>query len=199
MAIATPFIVIFTDVSYVASGVMLSYLMAWVLIKSLYKPYLVHFGGFNRPIFSSVLSMITLPLSIVLNLIFIPDSILGVPMLGMGPKGAAIAAVVGAMIGYLVVRYMSYKLIPIGINISVVKHLGAGIVMSVTIYVMEHWIYAFERWYDLFLFGVIGAAIYLALIWAMGEFKRSDLLFFIDTVSATKMYDYLRSELFGGQ
>jgi peptidoglycan biosynthesis protein MviN/MurJ (putative lipid II flippase) len=141
--------------------------------------------------------MVNLPVSIVLNLVFIPSSLLGVQLLGLGAKGAAIAALVGAVISYVIVRALSYKLVPIGINMCVVKHLAAGAVMAVSVFLLEHYLYGIDRWYDLAIYTAIGGGIYLTLVWAMGEFKRSDALFFIDTLNARKMYDYISRELMG--
>ena len=197
IAVATPFVVIFSDVSYESSGLILAILMGWVILKTLSKPYQVHFGGFNRPVYAMYLSLVFIPLNVLLNLIFIPQSLFGIPLLGLGAVGAALASFTGAIVYYLMIRFLSYRLVPIGINVSVIKHLIAGMIMAGSLYLLQHYVYSIDRFYDVIFFAIIGSAIYLAVIWAMGEFRRKDIEFILETMNVGKMFGYLRDELLG--
>jgi len=194
-SMATPFIVIVSDINYRASGIILAILMGWVLFKAMGKPFQAHFGGFNKPVYSMYLSLTFIPLNVILNLVFIPRSVFGVPMLGMGSAGAALASLIGAMIYYLLIRFLSYKLVRIGVNRSVLRHLVSAGIMACAVFLVQDQFYPIRRFYDIGIYALLGGCLYFGLLILMREFRKKDLLFIIDTLHVGKFASYIFKEL----
>ncbi len=197
ISISGPFILIFSDVQYAESAPIFSILMGWVMIRALVKPYMIHFASFDKPIYSLILSAVIMPLNIVLNLLFIPESIYGVPLLGMGAMGAALATLISAVINYAFVRYLSRKLIRTGVNTSVFRHIVSAGIVCCLIMLTQEYIYDITRFYEVIIFVGSGGLIYLGILIIFREFTRRDFDFFIDTFDIRKMYRYVKGELFG--
>ncbi|MEA3458909.1 MAG: flippase, partial [Candidatus Thermoplasmatota archaeon] len=51
------------------------------------------------------------------------------------------------------------------------------------------------RWYHLMVFAGLGLAIYLGVLYALKEFKKQDLMFFLDMLHPKEMLTYIKSEL----
>jgi len=196
MAVATPFMVIFSNQNYRDSGPIFAILMLFIIIKTLDKPYGSHFMGFNKPVYALYMTLTIVPINFILNLVFIPGSLLGIPLLGLGAMGAAIASVIGAVFHYGVQRTLSYRLIKIGINISVIKHLVASGIMACTLYLLQVYILPINRFYEVFAYAMVGGAIYILMIWLMHEFGKKEVLFILDTINLKKMASYMFSEVF---
>jgi O-antigen/teichoic acid export membrane protein len=197
VAVAHPFILLYSGgPQYSRSSGVLVYLMMWVILRAISRPYIAHFGSFNKPIYSMFLTLIYIPLNVLTNIIFIPDSIYGVRMLGMGAEGAALASLIAAVVNYGVIRYLSSRLIRTRLNFSVLKHLVAGGISACALFLFQTLVYPFTHFYDVPIFSLIGLVIYLILLYLMNEFKKSDRDFLIDTLHVGKMGRYILSEVF---
>lgn len=197
IAVGKPFIEIFSDVSYSGSVPIFTILMGWVIVKTLTKPYMVHFGSFNKPIYSTIMSFINVTLIVSLNLIFIPNSVFGIKMLGLGSEGAALATFISASISYLFVRYFSRRLIKTRINTRVFRHVVAAAIVCCSLILFQGQMYEIARFYEVFIIFGIGGLAYLGILLLFGEFTRKDYNFFMDTLDIRKMLNYIFEELLG--
>ena len=194
MAMSTPFIEVFSDVSYRGSAPIFLILMGWVILRALSKPYASHFGGFNKPSYSLYLNLVYIPSNIVLNLVLIPESIYGVQLAGWGLKGAAIATLVSGLLNYIMIRILSRKLIRIGPNHSLLRHLVAGGIVGSALYLIQAYYPFVDRFYEILFVFALGLVIYALILYLMGELKRKDVEFFMDTLNLKKGLGYLKDE-----
>jgi hypothetical protein len=51
------------------------------------------------------------------------------------------------------------------------------------------------RWFHLGMLFMIGLAVYIGVLWAFREFKKADLIFFLDTISLRKLFKHVRNEM----
>ena len=51
------------------------------------------------------------------------------------------------------------------------------------------------RWYHLLLFAGVGLGIYLGVLFVLKEFKKQDLMFFLDMLHPKEMLNYVKAEL----
>ncbi len=197
MALSVPFIEIVSDKTYSDSALVFSILMGWVILRALNRPYVSHFAAFNKTIYPMIITILNIPINTILNLIFIPESIYGVKLLGMGPSGAALATLISIFIQFFVVRYLSRKLIKVPINWCVPKHIVSAAIPTLLIYLFQLEVAGIHRWYEVIGIGIIGVAIYLGILILFKEFGKKDLDMIIDTIDAKKMFRYLKEEIFG--
>ncbi len=195
MAVSGPFIRIFSDISYGASTTVFTILLVWVIFKSLAKPYSIHFASFNRPSYAALASLVFFPVNIILNLVLIPDSIYGIELLGMGVKGAALATLIGSVFSYIIIRILSRRLIRIGLNSRIPRHIVAAGISSSIVYLFHTCLLPISRFYELIAVFAVGMGLYVALLWAFGELTRGDLRYFLETLNPRKMVGYMRDEV----
>lgn len=195
MAVSTPMFRIFTDVQYEGAAIVFSILLGWVILRALNRPYVVHFAAFNKPKYSLYQSIIFLPVNVILNLIFIPDSLFGVPMLGLGGVGAALASLGQVIISFLVGRYLSRKLIKIPINKRIFRHIVAAAIPSLALVIFRIQIMEFTRFYHVLISAFLGGVIYMFILFLFGEFKKRELTILMDTINLKKMFTYVKGEL----
>ena len=77
------------------------------------------------------------------------------------------------------------------------RHIIAGLVMGGILYYIAYQTSLFPtiRWYTLFGFAGMGLTVYLLVLFAFKEFKKQDLLFFLDLLHLKKMIDYIKYEV----
>jgi len=196
-ALSKPFIVIFSDASYETSAVVFFFLMGWVTVRALTRPYVAHFVSFSKTSYPLFLTLIYVPLNVFFNIIFIPDSFLGIKLLGMGPAGAALATLISAVINYLLTRALSYKLIRIGMNISVIKYLISGGITACLLFLVQEFIFTITRFYELIGLGMISFVLFLTILVLMRELTRTDLEFIMNTLNLKQMWHYISQEVLG--
>lgn len=194
MAISTPFIEVFSDISYSESAPVFLILMGWVIIRALSKPYSSHFGGFNKPVYSLYINLIVIPVNIILNLVLIPESIFGIPLAGMGIRGAALATLLSGTMKFVMIRFLSRRLIKIGPNRSVLRHLVAGGIVGCGLFLIQSLHPFVDRFYEILLVFAAGILIYGLLLYLMGELSKNDVKFFLDTINPKKSIRYIRDE-----
>lgn len=154
--------------------------------------------GFDRPRTAAAAGMIALGLNAVLNLVFIPDSILGVPLLGMKGTGAAIATALSQAVSLVVLQASANRLTGRSyFGAYLVRQLVAGIVAwAVAWAVTRPWgLGTVDRAWELGLAGLLVLAVYAAMLAALGELTRRDLAFFQDLLHPGKMKEYVVEEL----
>ncbi len=156
--------------------------------------------GIDRVKTVMTISLVSVGLNVSLNAILIPSSILGVPLFGMQMTGAALASVLSKAVAVVLFFYFNKRFMgSFYISMSVPKHLVAAAVAGGFMWAAEH----YWRWFDvvrvweLAIASAVTLAIYVGLLVLLREFKRRDLLFFLDLANPGPMGRYIKKELKG--
>jgi O-antigen/teichoic acid export membrane protein len=172
----------------------------FVLLVALERPYQSQFLGMNRPKLSRNRVFIMVCCNVLLNIILIPKDIqsLGLNLLGLGARGAAIATVVSYGLGLFYSRLMSWKLTKTKGNPRILLHALASVIMATVLYLMLYIFNIIElitRWYYLLGFAFLGFGVYLVFLYIFREFSKQDFNFFIDAINIKKLTTYIKEEI----
>jgi len=143
----------------------------------------------GRPDISARITILTVAINISLMFLFIPQY-----GLGLSYVGAALALMIGNIIGFIMVRYAVWRLTRTPPNPRLALHLVAGAAAALAMFALDM-IISVDRFYTLILFGLVAFAAYLPVLALVGEFKRTDLQYFLDLINVRKMLAYISGEL----
>jgi len=101
---------------------------------------------------------------------------------------------IGNIIGFIMVRYAVWRLTRTPPNPRLALHLVAGAAAALAMFALDM-IISVDRFYTLILFGLVAFAAYLPVLALVGEFKRTDLQYFLDLINVRKMLAYISGEL----
>ena len=192
-----PVINILLSEAFLPAKYVLITILIYVFIAALMTPYTSLLSGMNKPGIGAIIGVVMCVINIVLNFLFIPQWGLLSPIGINGPEGAALATVLSALFGFFVLRYVAYKLAGIKFFKSHTPlHIIAGLIMASVLYYANSFI-PLVRWYHLLGFAGVGLGIYLGVLFLMKEFKKQDLMFFLDMLHPKEMLSYIKSELKG--
>ena len=138
-----------------------------------------------------------LALQLALILILVPDTWFGMDSLGMKGLGAAVALLVTSVYYFFVLRYMAWRTAKILPNSGSFKHVIAALVMVGVMYVVN---WMFLRTIDfpaLILLAVVGAVVYGAAAYVLGELEASDYRYFRSMLNPQDTMQYVVNELLG--
>lgn len=175
-------------------------LATYTLFKVASSPYRSLVAGMDLPHLEARVSVVTALTNVALNLVLIPADIkaFGVDLLGLKALGAAIATLSSGALAYVYVRYLAGKVVDLRPQWHhFARQIAAGLLMIGFLKVVDARILPLVRWFDFLAYGLVGTPVYVAGMALLGEFDRDDLDFFLEVVHPGKMWDYLRSELFG--
>ncbi len=113
-------------------------------------------------------------LNVFLNAIFIPKSVLGIPLFGLKSTGAALATLLSFLVGFLYIRYRVYKNLNVHFNKRIIMHLVSAASSSVVLYLLKMKIQLFS-WYAIAGSFILFILIYAGLLYLMRELKKDDL------------------------
>ncbi len=190
-----PVINIMLSSAFLPAASVLITLTIYALIVGLRMPYASLISGINRPGIAAKIGFVICITNISLNYLFIPKtgllSVIGIN----GPTGAAVATVVSSLVGFFGLRFAAKKLVGIKLLQShTPRHIIAGLIMAGVLYYASS-LLPLIRWYHLMVFAGVGLAIYLGVLFVLNEFKKQDLMFFLDMLRSKEMLSYIKSEL----
>jgi O-antigen/teichoic acid export membrane protein len=198
IVMVVPTIKIMLDEAFVPAAPVLIVLAIWAFIYGISTPYSNLIGGIDKPDILAKISALTCTTNIVLNFLIVPKNGILSSVGINGPTGAALATVIAFFISYVGYRFMSKKLLNITILQShTIRHIFAGLVMGGILYLLIYQtsLFSIVRWYTLLFFAIFGLVIYLAILFLLKEFKKQDLIFFLDLLNPKGMFRYVKSEL----
>jgi len=173
-------------------------LLAFVaLVNGLTQPYAQQISGTNHVKLAAIISAIVFIMNILLNFVFIPRHIMGVPLLGMGGSGAAVATIISITAGTFFYRYYAYKITGTKPNPRIIFHFLAAlctgaILNQVAFYIQE------ISFIHLMFFGIMGIAVYAAILTIFREFTRADIVLFLNILNPARMKAYAVDEIDSG-
>jgi len=174
----------------------------YALLAGLEAPYQSQFLGTNRPKLTRNRVLIMVIANIILNLILVPEDIqsLGLKLMGLGARGAAIATVISFGIGLFYSRYYAWKITGVKGNWRVLLHAIAASIMVLFLYILLYqfnYISNIIRWYHLLGVSFLGLGIYIGVLYLLKEFTRDDFKFYLDALNIKKMFVYIWDEIRG--
>lgn len=193
-----PLINIMLNSAFLPAAPVLITLAIYAFIFGLNRPYGALITGMNRPGILAKIGFAICATNIPLNYLFIPRWGLLSPLGINGPTGAAIATILSVLVGFFGLRLAAKKLTGIKLLQShTPRHIIAGFVVGVVLYYLAYRTSLFPviQWYTLLMFTGIGLAIYLGLLFALREFNKKDLNFFLNILHPKEMLKYISSEL----
>jgi Na+-driven multidrug efflux pump len=140
-----------------------------------------------------VLGFIMLGLNILCNLIFIPDNLLGIKMLGLGPLGAAISLTFSSFVGTFLFRYYAFKTSKSKPNYVIFSHFAIALFTFGGLYLLYQWMEI--SLYSIPVFFAIGSLLYLLQMWLFKQFTKDDFKYYLNMLSPKLMKNYVKDEL----
>ncbi len=180
------------------TALILQILTLHVVIQALGTVYGSTVRGLDRPRLILFVGVVSFGVNVALNLLFIPDSILGVPTLGLKGAGAAAATVIATAttVGILVIwarRTMNAWVLPPGLWKMVVA--AGAMVLIFTWLLPLPVIGAADRLVELLVYAVLVGLGYLLILWALRGLDRNDVIMVRDAVHPRELASYVRREL----
>ncbi len=149
-------------------------LMIYAYLNVINKPYGTQLTSANRPYDVMRMGIIQASANVVLNAIFIPKSILGIPLLGLKSTGAALATLLSFLIGFAYLRYRAWKILGTKYEKSILYHLLAGFFVLMFIFLLKYLIGAMYAWYEIAGMFLIFIGTYVFLLYLIGELSKED-------------------------
>ncbi len=151
-------------------------LMLYAYLNVINKPYGSQITSANKPHEVLRVGILQASVNVILNAIFIPTSILGIPLLGWKSTGAALATLLSFLIGLIYFRYRLRKILGTKYEKRIFYHLWAGTASMLVLYFLKHFIGPLYPWYLVIGAFLLFIAIYASLLYLVGEFGRPEIL-----------------------
>ena len=189
---AEPLMILVFGSDATKSVFILQVLLLAVYINAVRFPYSVQITSTGHLKLASKLTLLTLCMNIVLNFLFIPNEVLGIPMMGLGGAGAAVTTLVSLSVNAVLAKYFAFQITGTQGYRRIWKHFIAGGFATG----IGYGLFQFSiEWYYLpaYFFLVIG--LFLGVIILLKEFGKKELQFYFDTIHPGKMKRYMVDEI----
>ena len=191
---------IMTSDQFLPAAPMLTIFSIYALLCAINVPYASLFAGTDRPKMAAALGIPQAALNILLNLIFIPASIFGITLFGLKGAGAALGTLISTALYFVAVRFVVYKYVSgTRSNWRITYNFISAGIMSLVLYFILYKYHPIVRYYDILLYGVIGALLYFALMFIFGQFTKKDVDYIRKVIDPIEMIRYIKKEIFGNK
>ena len=181
---------------YLPGAPILRVFAIWLFVIILGNTRMTQLTGVGLIKIVSVVSLIGAVTNIVLNAIFIPNSLFGVQLLGMKATGAAYATLVSGLLTTALVFYFSIKRTRIKFSRNILVHIFTIALIAYPVFyigtLFDSW-----RYYHLLLMGGVTLLFYVLMLTILQEFRQSDWDRFLNAIHPGEMMRYVVSELRG--
>jgi len=164
-----------------------------------FKPFRYVITGTNRPKLSAKISIAGNMANVALNFILIPDSLFGIPLLGLKEVGAAIATLTAGISISVAKYFVSKRLADVSFTWSTLYHIGAAIFSGLILYAWQWQVMPIDRFYHLLFYGAAMIGLYTAILYLVGEFTKTEWDYIMESINPKKMYHYVKDELTSGK
>ncbi len=162
-----------------------------------FKPFRYTILGMDRPKLSARISIMGNLGNVALNILLIPDSLFGVPLMGMKEVGAAIATLTAGVSISLAKFFVSKKLADVSFTWGTLYHIGAAAISGLILFVLEMRLLPITRFYHLFIYGGLMLAIYAVILYLVGEFTEKEWHYLMEVAHPGKLLKYIKDEISG--
>ena len=178
----------------------LSILSFYFLINGLRKPYASLIAGTDKMSLLALMSTISVSVNIILNLLLIPDCLFGIPLGGLGIKGASIATLTSGIVYSLLCRIVVFRTTGIKSNKSVLIQYFAAFIMVLSLYLLNRIfpvdnVKQFNMFFALCFNSAIGVLVFISILIVFKEISRTELELIKNSISPAKMKDYFKKEI----
>lgn len=156
--------------------------------------------GFDLPRLAAVFGVLNVGLNAILNVVLIPDSVLGVPMLGLRAEGAAMATLIAQTVSTVVLVVASRRLAgDYLLRPYLLRQAAAFTLAGAAVLALRHigLLPPVERLWDLLGQSLLAVTLHILALIVLRELTRRDARYFLDLLSPGKMAHYVREELRG--
>ncbi len=186
-------VIMFGDAFY-NTGRVLSYLAVATYIGLLNITVSAQVLGMNRADLYVKWTYVDLALATTLLIILVPSSVLGIHTLGLSYRGAAIASVISAFVGFGIARWLTFILTKARPNPSILKHVAAAALIGIVMFYAST-VYPVVHWYDVAVYLTIALGGFLSILYCLREFTVQDFRFFVEALDVKKLRQYVSGEL----
>jgi O-antigen/teichoic acid export membrane protein len=163
-----------------------------ILILTLSRPYSYILLGSDYYKFVPIINSLILMLIIILELVFIPKSIGGIKLFGLGSSGAALASLIAWSVSLLIFVFYSIKHLHIKFYLPIYKHVIAGIIMYVVVNFLESNLS--QSIINIAFASVIGTVIFVFILIILGEVRRADYRYLQSIIRPDIVIDSIKKE-----
>jgi len=168
-----------------------------IFITATMNPYSAQLGATNRIRLAAKVSVFYLSISILLNVLFIPDQIFNIKTLGLGAVGASWATLIAAIIASVTYRYHAFRISGSKPSSSILKHLLAGVFMFLLLqFLRDQFTNNMEFLFPI-LFSVLGVLIYFAFLYFIKEFTIVEIGYLRSFINLNRISSYAKDEIKG--
>ncbi len=150
-------------------------LIIYAYLGVINRPYGTQLTSANRPHEVMKVGLIQASLNVILNAIFIPKSIMGIPMFGWKSTGAALATLLSFLFGFLYLRYKIYKILDMRYEKRIFLHLFAGEVSALLVYALKMFFGTFLSWYSVAGVFMVFLGVYVAILYLLREIGKEEI------------------------
>ena len=170
-------------------------LAIYTFVASILIPYHFVVLGMNRPGLTAKIFAASGLMNITLNLLLIPRNGMLAGIGINGPAGAATATLVSSLVMFAGMFYYAGKLTKKRMMQNrIFLHIFAGIPASL----LMMWLAEFAdpiRWFHMVPLTLAGLGAYLGVLCALGEFRKPELRFFLETVNPLLLFRHVKDEV----
>ena len=163
------------------------------MLVILNQPYSSQLLGTNQVRLTMVLGLIMLGLNILLNLVLIPQHLFGIPLAGLGGKGASWSLVISSFAGAAMFRYFAFRTSQTRPDYKILIHLVLAIISFGACYLVYRNLWM-NKW-GVVVYFCAGTGIFLLLMAMVRQFTRDDIRYYMGMISPVKMKNYIVDEM----
>ncbi len=188
---------VFLTEEFVAAVRTMDLLVMASAVVALVIPLRSVIAGLGRPGTLFLVGLVGVALQLVLLLVLVPDSLMGVEMLGLKRQGAAAALLVCSIYYFFVLRYVAWKVGGVLPHSRSFKHVLSAITMIGAMYVVDWALIPTVDWLALIVLAIVGVFAYALSSYFMGELEFSDYTYFRTMLNPQDTVEYVVNELVG--
>jgi O-antigen/teichoic acid export membrane protein len=188
---------IFIGDAFLAAAPIVTFLALYALFFALATVPSSVVTGFNKPRWAAGVGVLMVGTNIVLNLVFIPPSILGVPLLGLKAVGAAQTTAIAQALSVALLLGFARRLTGATLlDAATLKQAVAATAVGLVLLGLARFpVLDGSRVWELALDGVLGTLLYALALRLLGELHSRDLHRALDLLHPGKMMRYIAHEL----
>lgn len=189
-------IIIFIGDPFLASRLILPWLGLNVLLFSFATVASTVAVALGAPYTVVKAGAVALLVNVVLNLLLIPDALFGITLFGFHSVGAAVATAAAQAVALILLTRDVRRLTgQTYLRPGSLKHIGAALVTGLTLYALKPILIGERvRVWELGFVGIVAVIVYGALLVAMRELNRGDLVILADALHPRRMVAYVIEE-----
>lgn len=187
---------------FAGDTLVLTILAVMIYFAVLSRPHITFLMGHDRARDAGRAGFVAALLVIVLNVLLVPDDIKSIhlKLAGLKAVGSALATLIGAIAGYVLLVRASRKVARATMRIRYEVHVAGGLALAGVVWGLEVVTgFPLARWYSIPIYAAVGVAAYVLTLVLLREITREDVEQVKATLDPAEMFRYVRSELFGDE